>query len=172
MGYSNIKENCLLNLLITIFICILLSSCKIGNVKRSIAVNEKMDSLILIYDTTINKKTQFVRANPDSVQLFFWGEYNDTVLIIINGIIKAKMPLKNTNDNSYDNEADYSNECYGLICKKPKTLVIIRLLRTGNYVKFYLDKRYPLCSITRNNGTWRIAQRKDYEYIETYRVIK
>lgn len=147
-----------------------LSSCKTTNMNKGFLLNRKMDSLILSYDTSVNAQSNLVRANDDSIKIYFYGEYNDTVLIIFNDVVKEKIPI--ISQDSLPNDFNYSGKSYSIKCQNGKGIVTLKLLRAGGYVQFPVEKKYPLCKINRINNIWYVTNRRDYEYINTYRIIR
>jgi hypothetical protein len=154
---------------VIMFVVGLTTGCRVQKIKRDYVINQKMDSVILKYDDTLYKGDPPVIVN-DSVQMSFWGEYNDTVQIIFNGIVKTNLFL-NTNDYPYDG-FDFSGKNYSVNCKKGQCVVILRLLRTGRYVQFNINRNYPVCNVNRVNEVWYITNKKGNTHVHTYRVFK
>lgn len=157
------------NLVWFIFFAILIWSCSTYKMTNNYFVGYQKDSLILKYDTTFDKSFPQPEIVKGTVAVFFYGRYDDTLQIMLNGTIK-KTILLNTNDSSYS--YSYSGEKFRVICKSPKEIITLRLLKARRYIQFPVNEQYPLCKVDYGHNLWQITNRKGYEIFKEFINIR
>lgn len=153
------------NLVCFLIFTILTGSCSTYKMANNYFVDYQKDSSILKYDTTFDKNFPQPEIVNGTVAIFFYGKYDDTLQIILNGTIR-KTVLLSTNDSSYAHS--YSGESFRVICKSREEIMTLRLLKAYRYIEFPVSKQYPLCKVDYVENTWHITNRKGYEIFEEY----
>ncbi|SKA40262.1 hypothetical protein SAMN04488128_105156 [Chitinophaga eiseniae] len=148
---------------------VVMYSCK-AQKDSSLFLYSKRDSVLIEHAVIDSSDIKIVRKDKDSVILSFWGNYNDTVVITMNNIEIGRIPLF-TKDNPISN-IDYSGKEFGLICKRKKNVIALKLLKANRIATFILDKNYPLCNIKYNGSMWRITYQRHFNRVDVFSVIK
>jgi hypothetical protein len=162
-----------------LFVASFICACRTTNVSTD---KKGMDSLVIEYDTTDVNAPLFNRHNKDSVYMSFWGDYDDTVLLSLNGTVHNRILIDS--DNYPNRRRNYNGPLNGyqyldftgvrdsLYCRKRVNVVKLKLSINGGFIQFILDKRFPICQIKRSNGLWKVSYRKNQETISFIHLHK
>jgi hypothetical protein len=109
--------------------------------------------------TDTSKTSQLIKTQDcNSIVFSFFEEFNDTLALFINNKKRGEWLIQ-TKDNPSESTG-YSGIAYEVSLKRKKNIISIRLLSQKKYIKFKIDKTYPLYSIQRYNNVWYVNGRK------------
>lgn len=106
----------------------------------------------------LNKSLLVKRENCNTVYFSFFEEFDDTLVLVINNKVIKQWPIYNKNNST--SSSGFSEIIHGVILKKRKSKVLIKLLNKKKYIEFIVDKKFPLFSIQRYNNVWYVNARK------------